>query len=127
MNIEIETEIARFFQKRYRERFLYELSSKRRGSFLGKIAHNAENYIDTRLITEKDDRLIERDIIAEKLGRDCYVIAQLPSLDGQTVLVDTALNELWGCGVPYLLYGNGYLYVETEYDFSVHTAYLLKL
>lgn len=127
MNIEIETEIARFFQKRYRERFLFELSSKRRGDFFEKIAHNAESYIDTRLIIEKDDRLIEREFIAKKLGGDCYVIAQLSSLDGQTVLVDKALDELWSCGVPYLLYGNGYLYVETEYDFSVHTAYLLKL
>ena len=127
MNTEIEKEIARFFHKRYRERLLYELTSKRRKDFFGKIAHTAENYIDIRLIEEKDDRLISSDVIANKLGKDCYVIAQLSSLDGKTVSVDSALSELWGCGSPYLLYGNGYLYIETEYDFSVHTAYLLKL
>lgn len=128
MNNEIEAEIARFFQKRYRERLLFELTSKRRENFFGKIAHTAENYIDTRLIIEKDDRLIERDLIAEKLGGgECYVIAERSPLDGRMVSVDSALDELWGCGAPYLLYSNGCLYVETEYDFSVHTAYLLKL
>ncbi len=127
MNTEIEKEIARFFQKRYRERLLYELTSKKRGDFFGKIAHTAENYIDTRLIVDKDERLIPRDLIAEKLVGECYVIAEHSVLDGETVPVDTALSELWGCGVPYLLYGNGYLYLETEYDFSVHTAYLLEL
>lgn len=127
MNTEAEKEIARFFQKRYRERLLYELSSKKRKDFFGKIAHTAEKYIDTRLIVEKSDRPIFREILADKLGGACYIIADRSDLDGETASVDTAISELWSCGVPYLLYGNGYLYLETEYDFSVHTAYLLKL
>lgn len=47
-------------------------------------------------------------------------------MDGEFAETAKALDELWSCGVPYLLYGNGYLYVETENDFSTHTAYLLK-
>ncbi len=127
MNTEIEKEIARFFQKRYRERLLYELTSKRRKDFFGKIAHTAEKYIDTRLIVEKSDRPLSPDLLKGKLGGACYIIADASPLDGETLPVDTALSELWSCGVPYLLYKNGYLYIETEYDFSVHTAYLLKL
>ncbi len=106
---------------------MYELTSKKRKDFFGKIAHTAEKYIDTRLIVEKSDRPFSRDIIADRLGETCYVIAMLSPLDGGSVSVDAALSELWSCGVPYLLYGNGYLYLETEYDFSVHTAYILKL
>lgn len=127
MNTDVEKEIARFFQKRYRERLLYELSSKKRKDFFGKIAHTAEKYIDTRLIVEKSDRPLSRDILADKLGGACYIIADVSRLDGETVPVDTALSELWSCGVPYMLYGNGYLYLETEYDFSAHTSYLLNL
>ncbi len=127
MDIDTEKEIARFFQKRYRERLIYELTSGRRKDFFGKIAHTAEKYIDIRLIVEKSDRPISREIIAERLGGSCYVVADCSPLDGEAVSVDSALSELWSCGVPYLLYGNGYLYLETEYDFSVHTAYILKL
>lgn len=106
---------------------MYELTSKKRSDFFGKIAHTAEKYIDTRLIVDKDERLIPHELIAERLGGECYVIAVHSLLDGETMPVDTALSGLWGCGVPYLLYGNGYLYLETEYDFSAHTSYLLKL
>lgn len=127
MNLQIETEIARFFQKLYRERLLYELSSKRRCDFFGKIAHTAGNYIDTRLIVEKSNRPLPVNVITERLGGVCYVIAEHSSLNGKEVSADSALDELWSCGVPYLLYGNGYLYLETEYDFSAHTAYLLKM
>jgi len=127
MNTETEKEIARFFQKRYRERLLYELTSKRRKDFFGKIAHSVEKYIDTRLIVEKSDRPISPEIIAERLGGACYVTADASPLDGEAASVESALSALWSCGVPYLLYGNGYLYLETKYDFSVHTAYILKL
>ena len=125
MNKEIEKEIARFFQKRVRDRIFFLLSSKKRGVFFGKIAHTVENYIDCALIVQKDERPIEQNTIRKYLGSRVYVIAQCSPLDGEFAAIGEAL-ELWGCGVPYLLYGNGYLYVETEYDFSPHTAYILK-
>ena len=125
MNEDIEKEVAQFFQKRVRDRIIFLLSSKKRGDFFGKIAHTVENYIDCALIVQKDKQLIEQNTISKYLGSRVYVIAECSSLDGEFAEIGEAL-ELWGHGVPYLLYGNGYLYVETEYDFSTHTAYILK-
>ena len=125
MNKEIEKDIAQFFQKRVRDRIAFLLSSKKRGDFFVKIAHTAENFIDCALIVQKDERPIEQDTIRKYLGSRVYVIAQCSPLDGEFADINEALG-LWGCGVPYLLYGNGYLYIETEYDHSAHTAYILK-
>lgn len=126
MNIETEKEISRFFQKRVRERIIYLLSSKKRGDFFGKLAHTAEDYIDTSLIVQKDERPLDPDIIRKYLGKRVYVMEAHSALDGGFADVGTALDELWSCGAPFLLYGNGCLYLETEYNFSEHTAYILK-
>ncbi|MCM1166224.1 MAG: hypothetical protein NC299_06920 [Lachnospiraceae bacterium] len=126
MDGKIETEIAQFFQKRVRERVAYELSSKKRADFFDKIAHSAEDYIDARYIAEKSESPLPREYLAEKLGKTCYVAARSSVLDGTMTDTRTALSELWSCGVPYLLYGNGFLYLETEYDFSAHRSYLLR-
>lgn len=126
MDIEFEREIARFFQKRVRDRVLYLMSSKKRGEIFRKLAHTAEDQLDCALIVEKSDFPIERKVIEKYLCKMVYVMEEHSALDGEFAETAKALDELWSCGVPYLLYGNGYLYVETEYDFSTHTAYLLK-
>lgn len=122
----IETEIAQFFQKRVRERIIYELSFRKRVEVFNKLAHTAEDYIDCRLIIEKSSRPFEPNELKKRLGKTVYVMAYNSDSDGKSAEIDAALNELWSCGAPYLLYGNGFLYIETEYDFSVHTSYLLK-
>lgn len=121
-----ETEIVQFFRKRVRERILYLLSSKKRGEIFQKLAHTAEDYIDCKLIVEKSPRPLEPEELAKRLGNTVYVIAEHSELDGRFADTGAVLDELWSCGVPYMLYGNGLLYVETEYDFSVHTSYLLS-
>lgn len=123
---ETETEIAQFFQKRVRERIIYELSSKKRAEVFNKLAHTAENYIDCRLIIEKSPRPLEPSELEKYLGKTVYIMAYNSDLDGGFAELNTALDELWSCGAPYMLYGNSFLYLETEYNFSVHTAYLLK-
>lgn len=119
--------VVKFFQKRYRERLLYELTSKKRDEFFKKIAHTAEKYIDLRLIAEKSDRPLPAEKLARFFRGDCFVIAYHSALDGTVTDFETAISELWSCGVPYLIYAGDHLYLETEYDFSVHAAYLLKL
>lgn len=121
-----EAEIARFFQKRVRERIIFLTSSKKRGEIFGKPAHTAEDYLDCSLIVEKSDFPMEREIIEKYLGKAVYAMAEHSALNGKVVNTVKALDELWSCGVPYMLYGNGFLHVETEYNFSVHTAYILK-
>lgn len=41
---------------------------------------------------------------------------------------DTAMHTLYSCGLPYAVFDvkKRTAYLETEYDFSVHTSYLLK-
>lgn len=130
MDRKTENEIALFFQKRVRDRIMYLMSSKKRGEVFGKLAHNAEDFLNCSLIVEKSARPLDKDTIEIYLGKTVYVMERHGDygspLDGCFAELDAALNELWSCGIPYMLYGNGCLYVETEYDFSTHAAYLLK-
>lgn len=123
---ETESEIAQFFQKRVSERIFYELSSKKRAQVFNKLAHTTEDYIDCRLIIKKSPRPLDPKELAKQLGKTVYVIAGHSELDGKFVDTGAVIDELWSCGAPYMLYGNGLLYLETEYDFSEHAAYLLK-
>lgn len=132
MDINIEEKIVNsFFNKRSRDRILYELkSSEKRERFFSKISHRCEDYIDGRFIVQKSDKLISIDIIKQKLcrkNRMCYVIAYKSNLDGMFVDFETAMDELWGNG-PYLVYSinSNSLYLETEYNFSVHQSYILS-
>ena len=126
MNAETEKDISKFFRKRVRERVLYLLNSKKRGELLDKLAHTAEDYIDTALTVKKSGSPLNPEFIREKLGKTVYVIAANSPLDGKHAETDAALDELWSNGSPYMLCGNGYLYVEAEYDFSTHASWLLK-
>lgn len=123
---ETELKIAQFFKKRVRERIIYLMFSKKRGEIFKRLAHTAENYLDCSLIVEKNDFPLKCEIIEKYLGKTVYVMAEHSALNGKVINTDKTLEELWSCGVPYILYGNGFLYVETEYVFSVHTAYILK-
>ncbi len=123
---ETETEVAQFFQKRIRKRIVYLISSKKRGDIFKKLAHTAEEYLDCSLIVEKSYFPMERENIKNYLGKTVYVMAEHSALDGGYAKTGEALDELWRCAGPYILYGNGFLYVETEYNFSVHAAYILK-
>lgn len=130
MDRKTENEIARFFQKRVRERILYLMNSKKHGDIFGKLAHNAEDYLDCALTVKKSDHPLNKEIIGKYLGKTVYVMEchgeYRSPLDGSFAELDAALDTLWSCGIPYILYGNGCLYVETEYDFTTHAAYLLK-
>lgn len=130
MDRKTENKIARFFQKRVHERILYLMNSKKRGDIFDKLAHNAEDYLDCALTVEKSERPLDKDTIGKYLGKTVYVMEchgeYRSPLDGSFAELDAALDTLWSCGIPYILYGNGCLYVETEYNFTTHAAYLLK-
>lgn len=94
----IETEIAQFFQKRVRERIVYELSSKKRVEVFNKLAHTAEDYIDCRLIFEKSLRPLEPTELKNRLGKTVYVMAYNSDLDGKFTELDAKIKramELW--------------------------------
>ncbi len=126
MDRKTENEIAQFFQKRVRERILYLMHSKKRGEVFAKLAHNAEDYLDCALTVEKSERPLDKETIGKYLGKTVYVMECHSPPDGEFANLDAVLDTLWSCGIPYILYGNSCLYVETEYDFMTHAAYLLK-
>lgn len=64
-----ENEIARFFQKRVRERVLYlMMSSKKRGEIFRKLAHTTEDYLDSALIVEKSGSPLDPEAVKGILG-----------------------------------------------------------
>lgn len=132
MDCEIEKEIVNaFFEKRCRDRILFELKfEKKRQNFFDKIAHNCERYINCNLIKQKSQKPIDIEVIELTLcnkNSNCYVIAYKSDLDGVSTDFKTAMKELWANGSPYLIYSVdcNSLYLETEYDFSIHTSYIL--
>lgn len=120
-----------FFNKKSRERILYELkSAEKRNRFFDRISHRCEDYINCRLIVYKSDKLVDADYLKEILcgkNRTCYVMAYKSRFDGKFVDFDEAMNELWGNG-PFLVYSinNDSLYLEAEYDFDIHPSYILS-
>lgn len=132
MDRSIEERIVNvFFNKRCRERILYELrSDKKRKCFFDRIAHRCEDHLKSRTIVYRSNKLVDRDRLREILcGKTstCYVIAYKSELDGAFVDFDEAMNELYGNG-PFLLYSidNDVLYLEAEYDFDIHPSYILS-
>ena len=60
--------------------------------------------------------------------KEIFVIAYRSDLDGRSTDADTAVSVLVGNGSPFIVVAPGRrrAYLETEYDFSVHTSYLLE-
>lgn len=121
-----------FFDKAFADRLYYELSAKsKRDRFFDKIAHNAEHYLKQSAVIRMNSSPLSKSDITAHLkcsGGKCYVIAYRHEYDGCVIDFDTALDSLYSCGSPYALFNikNRTAYLETEYDFSVHTSYLLE-
>lgn len=123
--------IKNFFDRQFCDRLQYELSSsKKRIKFFSRIAHECEKYIKHQYIVDKDNMLLPRKLICKYiLTKECYVIAYNDDYDGQFVRFEDALNKLWSNGSPYVLVNTSCdcTYIETEYNFSEHCSYILKL
>lgn len=129
MDKEMERNICMsFFGKRSRDRLYYELSSpKKRQEFLHRMSHTAEDHLSDCIAGRFTMPPPPEDIAAFLAPGRCYFITS-DSHDGQLLDPETALADLYRCGVPYMAVSadctRGYL--ETEYNFSEHTAYFLK-
>ena len=88
--------------------------------------HTAEDYLDRYPIVEKSGFPIKREVLVKYLGKKVFLMEEHSALDGKFSETVNALDELWRCAGPYILYGNNCFYVETEYNFSVHAAYVMK-
>lgn len=130
MDKDLELNICRvFFDKRCRERLYYELSSdKKRRCFFDRMSHTADDYLSD-CIAKRFSKPPCTDDISSFLGdREGYIIALNSVYDGKTADIPQAAEELWCCGEPYMIVNRDCTaaYLETEYDFSVHTAFFLR-
>lgn len=131
MNVTEEYFVRSVFRKEFCDRLCYELSStKKRDRFFNKLAHNCEDYINRSVIKRRSDMPMTGSEILAFLRdeKEIFVIAYRSDLDGRSTDADTAVSELVGNGSPFIVVAPGRrrAYLETEYDFSVHTSYLLE-
>ena len=130
MDKEFEEKLCRaFFDKRVRDRLAYELgSSKKRGDFLRKISHTAEDYLSQIAVISRFEAPPKRETISDFLkSTNCYVISHSEN-DGSFMPIPAALDKLYINGMAYMLITeNGErAYLETENEFTRHRAYFLK-
>lgn len=118
------------FRREFRDRLCYELgNAKKRSRFFDKIAHNSGDYISSAAICSVSDMPHSRDEVISFINAEkVRVIAAFSALDKSCTELSAAVSELLGNGMPFIIFNNsvGRAYLETEYDFSVHTSYLLK-
>ena len=131
MDKEFEKKICdAFFDKRCSERLFYELSSqKKRRDFLDKMCHTADRYIGD-CVYKKFGKLPSREEIAAFLDDEsCYFITPYEKNDGGNYDTSRTLEEIWSDGSAYMIVSRDCTraYLETEYSFSGHTAYFLKI
>ena len=131
INREIEEQFVQsVFRREFRDRLCYELSSKKRDRFFNKIAHNCEDYMRSDVIKVRSDMPMNGEDILSFLntGNEVSVIAYRSELDGCCAAPDAALSELLANGSPFVLVAAAVrrAYLETEYDFSVHSSYLIQ-
>lgn len=59
----------------------------------------------------------------------CYFITSFKEFDGDYFNTSDVLDRIWSNGMPYMIIDRECrrAYLETEYNFSEHTAFLLKV
>ena len=131
MNSDFEVKICKtFFKKKCCERLAYELlSKKKRGEFFRKMSHSSKLYVGNCIFLEHDMPCDINKIIAF-LGDDiCYFITTFEEYDGEYGELQTVLSDIWSNGMPYMIVNRkcNRAYLETEYNFSEHISYFLKI
>lgn len=129
MNKSFELKICNtFFCRRSKERLYYELTSKKRSEFFHKMSHTAEWYL-VDCVLKQYKMPLDIDSILSFLNDDqCYFITSYKNFDGDYFNTSDVLDHIWSNGMPYMVINRECkrAYLETEYDFSEHTSFLLK-
>lgn len=87
-----EAIIRTFFEPSKRERYLTLLSGRRRRKTLDKLNHFA--HLDRRFITELDSKTDIASLLRQhEAPATCYVISDIPEIDGREMDLDDALAE----------------------------------
>ncbi|MFE0505280.1 hypothetical protein ACWF7H_25495 [Peribacillus butanolivorans] len=129
-----ESIVKAFFEKRIKERVLFELfSSKRREDALHRLNHNYKETLREEYMIEiqkPNSNPIEISKILKKhgAGNQCYVISFNEEIDGKELPLLTALEHAVGYGFPSIVscIPNNLAYFEAEQVYGAPPRYILK-
>lgn len=123
-----------FFRKRLQDRVIFELSSeKKRISALNRLCHNYEEVLNENYMIEipkpNSDYNKIRNLLKSYGAQDnCYVISYNKDIDGQFLLLSSALQKVVGFGMPSIVscLPNELLYFESEQIYGSPKRFVLK-
>ena len=126
-----EVEIIKsFFEKKYHDRIIYELASrKKRKHGIGRLSHQVETILDKRFMCEVKKTSPEEILdLLRKAGADelCYVISFHQDADGKYMPLEEGIHSVFYAGMPSLVICNLKLaYYEGEQCYGPPPRYLL--
>lgn len=123
-----------FFNKRFQDRVLFELSSiKKRKDAIGRLSHNYIDVLNDKYMIAIPKPNSDSYEIAELLkkygaGDTCYVISFYEDIDGKHLPLPYALEKAVGSGMPTLIsfIPNKLAYLECEQEYGSPPRYILK-
>ncbi len=123
-----------FFKKRLQDRIIFELGSeKKRTSALNRLCHNYEEVLNENYTTEipkpnSDYNKILKLLKSYGAQDNCYVISYNKDIDGQFLLLSSALQKVVGFGMPSIVscLPNKLLYFESEQIYGSPKRFVLK-
>lgn len=124
----IEAEFVRTFViKERQERALFELAShNKRGQFFNKLCHDFEQILDDRFMTTVKEPIFN-ELKSYGAPKNCYVMSW-GELDGRTLPLFDALDEIIGFGFPSLVLciPRKLAYFEAEQEKGPSPRFLLR-
>jgi hypothetical protein len=129
-----ESLVKGFFKKKMQDRIIFELSSeKKRRNALDRLCHNFEKILNENYIIEipkpnSDYNKILNLLESHGANDNCYVISYNKDIDGQFLLLSSALQKVVGFGMPSIVscLPDKLLYFESEQVYGSPKRFILK-
>jgi len=126
--------VKSFFNKRLRDRVLFELTSvKKRKHAIGRLCHSYMDVLDDKYMMEipkPNSNFNEIVGLLKKYGSGdaCYVISYYEDIEGKYLPLSYALEKAVGLGMPSIIscIPNKLAYLECEQVYGSPPRYILK-
>ncbi|OGO78121.1 MAG: hypothetical protein A2Y23_01570 [Clostridiales bacterium GWB2_37_7] len=126
--------VKTFFNKRYQERIIYELSSeKKRKDAIRRLSHNWNIILNSKYLKQIKEPCSDYTTvlkILEKHGADdvCYSISFCEEIDAKFLHLPNAIEHAFGYGLPSLIIckGNNLAYFEAEQECGAPPRFILE-
>ena len=124
--------VKTFIDKKYQDRFIFELSSpKKRIDAIHRFAHNAEAIINPKYVLSKSNTLTEQEIEKEiakifNIKKECYMISDSEDFDGTFQPFSIGLKGCMDGYMPSIIIcGENVALIKTEAETGSPTKYIL--